>query len=147
MVIRKAMKEDSEGICALEEISFSTPWSKAAIEEEFNNPVAHYLVAEKEGQIVGYVGVWCVLDEGQITNIAVHKDYRGCGIGRQLVQALISFAKEQSLRILLLEVRAMNEVAINLYTTSGFDVLGRRKNYYKKPTEDAILMSCEIEKE
>lgn len=141
MGVRKATQADSQGIYELEEMSFSKPWSKVSIDQEFENPVATYFVAEQDGQVIGYVGVWSVVGEGQITNVAVHKDYRGQGFGRQLIQALIAFAEEVKLEILLLEVRESNESAKKLYEGSGFEVIGKRKQYYTQPTEDALLMA------
>ncbi|MGL4798956.1 MAG: ribosomal protein S18-alanine N-acetyltransferase [Cellulosilyticaceae bacterium] len=144
MVIRKAVAEDAEGIYALEQVTFSTPWSREAIDKEFENPVATYWVAEADGEIVGYVGVWCVLEEGQITNVAVHKSHRGQGIGKQLIKALKESMNEAGLEVLLLEVRESNAVAKKLYEGSGFQVLGMRKNYYTKPTEHGLIMGYNI---
>ncbi len=145
MHIREATKQDVQGIYDLEQGSFSTPWSYSAIEQEFDNEVAHYLVAEKDGQIIGYIGVWCILDEGQITNIAVHANHRRQGVGKALIATLVAFAKARELFSLFLEVRASNAAAQKLYQHEGFEAVGKRKNYYSKPTEDAILMTYSME--
>lgn len=145
MVIRRATKEDIEGLYALEQDTFSVPWSREAITQEFSNDVATYLVAEEAGKIIGYVGVWCVLDEGQITNVAVHKSYRRCGIGRALITNLIELGKVRQLLSLLLEVRRSNIPAQELYRNCGFQEIGTRKNYYTKPTEDAVLMALDLQ--
>lgn len=144
MVIRKASKEDIEAIYAIEVDSFSVPWSLESITKELENPVAYYLIAEEEGQVLGYAGLWDVVGEGQITNIAVRPSGRRKGIGKQLVDGLIAYGKDKNLEVLILEVRASNTPAINLYTGTGFTDIGRRKNYYTKPTEDAILMAYSI---
>lgn len=144
MYIRKATLQDIENIATLEEATFSVPWSREAIEKDLSNPVATYFVAEENESIVGYVGVWCVLDEGQITNVAVHKNYRQQGIGRQLIQTLIAYAKEKALMMLLLEVRESNEAAKKLYQSCQFESIAKRKNYYTKPVEDACIMQLDL---
>ena len=144
MVIRKANREDSEGIYRLEIDTFSIPWSKEAIIKEFENTFANYFIAEEDNQIIGYIGVWKVLEEGQITNIAVHKDYRRRGIGKELIKTLMNFGREEKIEVFLLEVRKSNEAAKKLYEQMGFTHLGIRKNYYQKPTEDAVLMEMRI---
>ena len=144
MVIRKANREDSEGIYRLEIDTFSIPWSKEAIVKGFENTFANYFIAEEDNQIIGYIGVWKVLEEGQITNIAVHKDYRRRGIGKELIKTLMNFGREEKIEVFLLEVRKSNEAAKKLYEQMGFTHLGIRKNYYQKPTEDAVLMEMRI---
>lgn len=144
MHIREATMADQVAIYDLEQMTFSIPWSMDAIAKEFENPVAQYFVAEEAGCIIGYVGVWAVYDEGQITNVAVHKAYRQRGIGRALIEALLAFGRTKGLTNYFLEVRASNVAAQKLYTCCGFQVIGKRKNYYQKPTEDALLMGLEI---
>ena len=145
MKIRRATLSDLDGIYTIEKSSFSTPWSRDSMEQDLSNPVATYLVAEEEGQIRGYVGVWQVVDEGQITNVAVDKEYRGQGIGARLVESLVNHAKSNNLHILLLEVRQSNLPAQKVYSNKGFNQIAVRKNYYQHPKEDAIIMSLEIE--
>lgn len=144
MVIRKGTKEDIEAIYAIELESFSVPWSLESITKELENEMAYYVVAEEAGQVLGYAGLWDVVGEGQITNIAVRPSGRRKGIGKKLVEGLMAYGKEKGLEVLILEVRESNEAAIRLYSQAGFKDIGKRKNYYTKPTEDAILMALTL---
>lgn len=129
------------GIAALERLCFTTPWTEAMLEQELYSSSACYLVAEDEnGKVLGYAGLHVVLDEGYIDNVAVSPDYRRQGIARRLVEVFCRFGEEK-LAFLTLEVRASNEAAIALYDRLGFVPEGRRKGYYDKPKEDAILMT------
>ncbi|MEF9959855.1 MAG: ribosomal protein S18-alanine N-acetyltransferase [Niameybacter sp.] len=141
MDIRKATLGDVQSIYEIEVDSFSVPWSLESIAKELESSVAYYLIAEEEGQVLGYAGLWNVVGEGQITNIAVRPSGRRKGIGKQLIEGLMSYGQDRALEVLILEVRASNEPAINLYTGAGFTEVGKRKNYYTKPTEDALLMA------
>lgn len=124
----------------LEKESFVEPWSEMTFRKELENPQAHYLIAIKDGQLIGYAGMWVIFEEGHITNIAVAKKERGCGIGKKLVSALIEKANRLSLIGLTLEVRKSNTLAIGLYESFGFVSVGERKGYYRYPTEDGIIM-------
>ncbi|MDV4151470.1 ribosomal protein S18-alanine N-acetyltransferase [Clostridium sp. AL.422] len=123
--------------------SFSTPWSIESINNEINNPLAKYIVAkdEDENLVVGFVGIWIVVGEGSITNIAVHPDYRGMGIGSKLLSSLINLCSDLNCTLINLEVRESNYSAQNLYKKFGFTVDGIRKGYYEDNKENAILMS------
>lgn len=126
----------------LEKISFSAPWSENMILAELNNPLSHYIGAvDFDGRLIGYAGMLAVLDEGYISNIAVHPDCRRKGVADSLLSELINFSTSQELSFLTLEVRIGNAPAISLYNKYGFEIVGRRKNYYRHPTEDAILMT------
>lgn len=128
-------------IAALERLCFTTPWTEAMLEQELYHDTASYLVAEDEtGKVLGYAGLHVVLDEGYINNVAVSPDDRRQGIARRLVEVYCRFGEER-LAFLTLEVRASNEAAIALYERLGFVPEGRRKAYYEKPKEDAILMT------
>lgn len=143
MVIRRAERADAIEIANVEALCFSTPWSLTAFLEELtNNKLALYLIAldEKTGCLMGYAGIWRILDEGHITNVAVHPAYRGRGIGRQLVESLLSQAEAEGAVRQTLEVRASNGPAIRLYISLGFQEAGRRKGYYEDNGEDAIIM-------
>ncbi|MDF2838352.1 MAG: rimI [Evtepia sp.] len=129
------------GIADLERLCFTTPLTEVMLEQELYLDHASYLVAEDEnGQVVGYAGLHVVLDEGYIDNVAVSPDYRRQGIARRLVEVFCRFGEER-LAFLTLEVRASNKAAIALYDHLGFLPEGRRRGYYEKPREDAILMT------
>lgn len=125
----------------LETACFADPWSLKALLYELEDPDALYLTALDEDEVIGYVGVHHVLDEGHITNVAVAPDYRRNGIAKMLIGALIGWSYEHDLSFLTLEVRASNEAAKELYRGFGFQHVGVRKGYYKHPTEDALLMT------
>lgn len=126
-------------IFEIEKQSFSVPWSIKSIEDFLKNPDAICIVAKLD-KVVGYVGMYEVCGEGDITNVAVARDYRGHGIASLLITALIQEAERRSLSKLMLEVRGTNQPALNLYKKYGFTQVGIRKNYYTNPKEDAILM-------
>lgn len=142
--LREMTAEDVGGVLLVEQESFSTPWSERLFYDELKNPHTVYYVCEDNGKIAAYGGVWHVLDEGQITNIAVKPEYRKSGLGSRLLDAIISYAKTEKLSVVELEVRASNAPAIGLYKKFGFHEVGVRKNYYKNPTEDALLMNLDI---
>ena len=129
----------------LERICFSTPWSRNMLAEELDNACSAFLVAEDaNGKVVGYAGLQVVLDEGYIANVAVFPEYRRQGVAAQLLQVFMNFAEANRLAFLTLEVRASNQAAIALYASRGFEEVGRRKNYYEHPKEDAIIMTKEF---
>ena len=135
-------------VAALETLCFSAPWSAQMLAGELERDNTVYLVAQEEtGAVWGYAGFYTVLDEGCITNVAVHPDGRRQGIGRRLVQALLEAARMRALVTMTLEVREHNEGALTLYRRAGFQMVGRRKQYYDKPREDAILMTIRLQDE
>ena len=127
----------------LERTCFSRPWSRKMLAEELDNQCAAFLVAEDAatGQVIGYAGLLVAADEGYITNIAVAESCRRQGLGRAMLGALIDHCRESGASFLTLEVRQSNAPAIALYESMGFLPEGRRKNFYRQPTEDAILMT------
>ena len=134
-------KEHLDDVYKIEENAFSIPWSKKELEKDaFLNKLSIYLVALYNNEIVGYVGMWHVVNEGHITNIAVKNEYRNQGIGDKLIKELINIAKEKEMIGITLEVRMNNLSAQKLYSKNGFKVEGIRKNYYKDTREDAIIM-------
>lgn len=139
-IIRSMTKDDVDSVYIVEEDCFTDPWSKESIRKELKNDLARYLVAELDNKIVGYVGVWFVVDEGHITNVAVHSDYRGKKIGDKLVKEMVKLCKESKLVAMTLEVRSSNTVAQNLYRKYGFKMGGIRKEYYSDNKEDATIM-------
>lgn len=127
----------------LERMCFSRPWSKKMLAEELNNQCAAFLVAvEPETEkAVGYAGLLVVADEGYITNVAVDPSCRRQGVAAQLLQVFDNFAKGNHLAFLTLEVRPSNAAAIALYEGFGFREVGRRRNYYDLPKEDALILT------
>jgi ribosomal-protein-alanine N-acetyltransferase len=141
MEIREMMEQDLDGILEVEKLSFHTPWSRDAFEKELReNRLARYVVGIIDGKVVGYCGVWLIVDEGHITNVAVHPDFRGHGVGKKLVRALIDLCKSEGIEKMTLEVRVNNEVAIKLYEGFDFRGVGVRKGYYTDTHEDALIM-------
>ena len=126
----------------LERICFSRPWSKRMLGEELENQCAAFLVAEDEnGSVLGYAGLLVMLDEGYITNVAVFPEYRRLGVAAKIIDVYMNFAAANDLAFLTLEVRPSNEAAIALYRRFGFEEVGRRKNYYDLPKEDALILT------
>ncbi|MEG0180617.1 MAG: ribosomal protein S18-alanine N-acetyltransferase [Peptostreptococcaceae bacterium] len=144
LIIRTMNKDDVDDVYRVEEDCFVDPWSKDAINKELKNNLARYIVAEIDNKVIGYVGCWFVLDEGHITNVAVHSDYRGRKIGDKLVQEMVDLCKECNMKAMTLEVRSSNTVAQNLYRKYGFKMGGIRKEYYSDNKEDAIIMWSQL---
>lgn len=125
----------------LENLSFTIPWSRQAFYNELMfNRFAHYTVVTVNERVAGYCGFWLILDEAHISNIAVHPDYRGRGIGEALFDQVIQKAKDLGATKMTLEVRVSNVVAQSLYKKKGFVETGIRKGYYTDNQEDAIVM-------
>ena len=144
VVIRRMRMDDLDAVTAIEQATFAIPWSRESFRQELErNVAARYLVAETEGQVIGYAGAWIILDESHITNIAVLEAFRGRGIGKQLTQALLQYLSNLGACYATLEVRVSNERAQNLYKGLGFVSVGKRKRYYEDNGEDAFLMVCE----
>lgn len=141
MEIRKLEIQDAFDTFGVMKESFSTPWSKEAIENLILSENAVCLGSFEGEVLTGYAFLECVLDEGSLTDIAVHPDYRRRGISQALMEALLKEAKGRNLAFVTLEVRASNTPAINLYRKNGFEDVGRRPSYYTAPTEDALLMT------
>lgn len=139
-MVRWVSREDLAAVVRLEEMCFSIPWSNTAIEEAFANELYRFVAVEEKGVIVGYANFRIVADEGEIERVAVHPDSRRRGYGRKLMEAMVDYSRKKGVRDMTLDVRVNNEKAINLYESCGFSEEGRRKDYYREPTEDAIIM-------
>lgn len=141
VVIDPMRLRDLGDIMKIEKLSFTTPWSKQAfLSELLDNERAYYLVAKVNNRAVGYIGIWLIAGEGHVTNVAVHPDYRGRGIGNQLLTAIERLAEERGVRRLTLEVRVSNEGAQSLYRKLGYLPAGIRRRYYRDNDEDALIM-------
>ena len=141
MIIRNAQEKDVKSMAELDLICFADPWSEESFRNEIlSNERAFYIVAEIEGEVVGYAGLWAILDEGHITNVAVSPAYRRKGIGKAIVGTLVEVAEENGLNSFTLEVRESNLPAQGLYEQFGFKPAGVRKGYYLDNGENAIIM-------
>ena len=144
MRVREMQLDELEGVMVIEKENFSVPWTEMGFFSFLLRDDTMFLVAEEEGEIIGYMGIMMVLDEGEITNVSVSKYARRRGIGRALVGEMIRRMKKRGIVTLHLEVRKSNDAAIALYSSFGFVKDGERKMYYEEPVEDAVLMSCHI---
>ncbi len=134
-------KEDIPFIAELERECFSSPWTEKGLEEELSNENAVFFTAKIDGQLTGYMGMHCVLDECYIANIAVSRASRRKGIGRLLLRYAEKKAEERKCSFISLEVRVSNSAAIALYESEGYIRVGERKNFYSSPTENALIMT------
>lgn len=133
--------EHIDRILVIDSLCFPMPWSRKSLEKEIeNSSLTKYVVAKKSGIVIGYAGMWVILDEGHITNIAVHPEYRGIGVGSLLLEALIEICKIEFIKSMTLEVRKSNIRAQSLYKKYGFLQNGIRKGYYRDNKEDALIM-------
>lgn len=132
-------------VAQLETICFSDPWSELSISLELTNVWSYWLVAVDGDTVVGYVGSQSSIDTSDIMNVAVHPDYRRQGIAEKLINDLVEDLKSRGSHALMLEVRVSNDPAIALYEKLGFRLVGRRKNYYRNPKEDALILRKEWE--
>ncbi len=133
--------KDIDAVLNIEKDCFTVPWSRNAfLMEVGENQFARYVVVEKDGNIAGYGGMWLVIDEAHITNIAVHSEYREKGIGRLILSNLIDLAKDEGILRMTLEVRKSNHAAQKLYKQFEFKPCGIRPKYYQDDHEDAVIM-------
>ncbi|MCC0784617.1 ribosomal protein S18-alanine N-acetyltransferase [Clostridioides sp. ES-S-0108-01] len=142
--IEEMTVKDIDEVFEVEKNCFEDYWSKESFRKELSNEVARYIVAKLDGKIVGYVGIWLILDEGHINNVAVHSDYRGKKIGDKLIKSIVDLCKDNNIASITLEVRVSNKIAQNLYRKYGFRMDGIRKEYYSDNKEDAIIMWNQI---
>ena len=146
-VITEMTAGSIDGIAEIEKVCFSSPWTREGIAQELSNPYSHFLTAVTDTVIAGYIGVQEICGEAYITNVAVLPSYRGNGIAKALLNGAISGAKSRNCEFITLEVRESNAPAIALYESLGFETVGKRKNFYSNPTEDAILYTLFFGKE
>ena len=134
-------KEHIEQVLRVEEACFSIPWTREDFQREMTeNKMAIYRIAVLDGNVVGYAGMWHVVTEGHITNVAVLEEYRKKGVADALMREMIDIAKQKQMIGITLEVRVGNLPAQKLYTKHGFRPEGFRKNYYQDTKEDAVIM-------
>jgi len=141
MQISEMTREDIPSVAAIERLIFSMPWSESGFLSSLLSPDTLYLcVRTDEGQVIGYCGFLQSFDEADITNVAVHPDYRCRGIAYAMLNELMKRGRERDVHRYTLEVRVSNEQAVRLYDRLGFVSVGVRKNFYEKPREDAVIM-------
>ena len=139
--IRPLVAEDIDAVVAIEREAFTTPWQPETFAGLIERDAVELTVmADDAGTIVGYSVLWCILDQGELANIAITPDWRGGGLGAHLLEHVLGVAAEKGVETVLLEVRASNEAALGLYRRFGFVEAGRRANYYEQPREDALVM-------
>ena len=143
--IRPMDQTHIDQIAELEKICFSDPWSEASIASELSNPLSCWLVAVEGERLAGYIGSQTVMGESDMMNVAVHPDFRRQGVAQALILALVDALKARGSHWLMLEVRHSNAPARALYEKLGFSEVGRRKNYYRNPKEDALILRKEWE--
>lgn len=142
--LRRMKMEDVHQVADLEAATFARPWTLLDFQYEVSaNPVARYLVAEKDGHLFGFAGAHIILDEGHVTNVVVAQEARGQGIGRLLMRGLMQYAANLGVNYMTLEVRQSNHSAISLYKSLGFFKVSVRPKYYEDNQEDALLMVCD----
>lgn len=140
VTIRQMQPSDLLAVCELEKENFSMPWSEKAFLDSMERQDTVFLTAVAAGEIVGYLGCYCIAGTGEITNVAVKSTHRRQGIGAALLETVFEAARTASCEEIILEVRESNEAAIELYTRQGFERLSVRKNFYEKPVENAVIM-------
>ena len=143
MMITNMRQEHVAQVAALEKLCFRDPWSENSVASELNNPLSLWLVALDGERLAGYVGSQTVMDESDMMNVAVHPDFRKQGIATALILGLVEELRKKESHCLTLEVRASNENAISVYRKLDFQEVGRRKNYYRNPREDALILRKE----
>lgn len=143
-IVRMMALSDVDDVQEIEKGCFSLPWSRRSfVQETTENKCARYLVIAQGDRVIAYAGMWLVIDEAHITNIAVHPAHRGKGYGEHVMRALMQLAKELGMVYMTLEVRRSNAIAQGLYRKLGFVDVGYRKRYYEDNQEDALIMVCE----
>ena len=141
MRIEKMTSVNLDDVYIIETECFSHPWSRQSLENELNNETSLFLVAKEENEVIGYIGMSIVIDEGYIFNVAVRESYRNMGVATALINGLVTYGKKNNFCFITLEVRESNQPAISLYSKFGFIKVGERKDYYSNPKENAILMT------
>lgn len=145
---RDLQEEDIDQMVEIEKLCFATPWTKEAfLAEKRENKKARYVIARIDNRVAGYGGAWVVLDEAQVTNIAVHPDFRRQGIADTIVRKLKNVCADAGAQVMFLEVRPSNKAAQELYFKHGFAPVGIRKNYYYDNGENALVMKCDALKD
>jgi ribosomal-protein-alanine N-acetyltransferase len=142
--IRAMRLADVPRVIEIELQCFTMPWSEATFKGLLRRADASLFVADAEGEVVGYSVFWSVLEQGELGNVSVAPGWRRQGIGQRLVQTVLDAAGQRGVREVVLEVRVSNTAAQQLYERYGFSQIGRRRNYYTEPVEDALVMRRDL---
>ena len=143
--IRKMRPEDVDAVVAIETESFSSPWRRETFLELMDRPTAEALVMDHgDDGVVGYAVLWCILDQGELANVAIASRMRGRGLGRQLLSRALDVGRERGVQTVFLEVRESNARALGLYHSFGFAEVGHRRGYYDHPKEDARILMARL---
>lgn len=144
VTLRRMMEQDIDAVLEIEHLSFPRPWSRESFVSEItSNACARYVVLLEDGRLVAFGGMWIIIGEAHVNNVAVHPDYRGRGYGRLVMKELMRVAyRAAEITDMTLEVRVSNETALKLYSSMGFSIAGKRKGYYEDNGEDAYIMWC-----
>lgn len=145
ILVRKMTEKDIGQVAAIEREAFSTPWDEQGFADAVSQERNLFCVAEYKGAVIGYCGMYTAADEGEITNVAVTAAFRKKGAGSRILAYAIEQAADMGIERIYLEVRRSNEPAQRLYRKYGFSPQGIRKNFYRKPEEDAVVMMCQPE--
>lgn len=143
--LRDMISADVPTVVDIERASYTMPWSEATFRGLLRRRDAEMVSAEAAGDVIGYAAFWCVVDQGELGNVAVAAEWRGAGVGARLVEEIINRASRRGVREIFLEVRPSNAVARNLYERLGFRPVGRRRRYYQAPVEDALVLRRPVE--
>ena len=144
--VRAMTPSDLPDVVAIETEAFSTPWKADTFEGLIGREGLELLTfADSEDGVIGYAVLWCILDQGELANIAIRPELRGRGLGARLLAEVVEICRRKGVKSLYLEVRDSNRAAVSLYERFGFRDVGRRKNYYQSPREDARVMELVIE--
>ena len=147
ITLRPMQAGDLATVMDIEQVSYTMPWTESTFRGLLRRRDADLVVADAVGRVVGYAVAWSVVDQCELGNVAVSADWRGLGIGRSLVVEILRLARGRGGREVFLEVRPSNPVAQRLYASLGFRLVGRRKNYYFEPVEDALVMRLGLDSE
>lgn len=138
--IRALRREDIEAVVAIESEAFTTPWQASTFEGLLDRDGVELVVMKDRDEVIGYAVLWCILDQGELANLALTTGRRGAGLGAHLLRHVLDLARDRGIEKLFLEVRASNRHAIDLYHRFGFEDVGIRRDYYDRPVEDARVM-------
>lgn len=144
--MRRFAPEDVDAVAAIESEAFTSPWSRQTFLDLVDRPNLELLVLEHAAEgVIGYAVLWCIMDQGELANVAVTPKHRGRGLGVFLLSRVLEIARERGIETVFLEVRVSNRRAVTLYERLGFTDVGVRRGYYERPKEDARIMKVVLD--